>query len=89
MNIDQIDYKVTVFLSDYNIQVDIIDADSVNLYKLSDLKVEYSQFHAGYEIKSNKTNYKKVLEALRVKKNKIKEISNPFNEFNEISTYVY
>ena len=87
MNTNNIDYKVTVFAKDYNIQVDIIDNDNIDFYQFADLKVEWSQNHGYYEIKSNKSNYKKVLQFLRVEN--INRFEKELKVFNEVSTYVF
>ena len=87
MNTDNIDYKVTVFANDYNIKVDIIDIDNIDFYEFSNLKVEWSQSHGSYEIKSNKSNYKEVLKFLRVEN--IKKFEKDLKVFNEVSTYVF
>jgi hypothetical protein len=88
MNIRFIDYKVTVYRSDYNIQIDIIDNDSFDKYEFANLRIEYENFYTGYSIKSNKNNYKKVLKILKVGPKAIKEIVNNLIEFDEDSVYV-
>lgn len=87
MNTDNIDYKVTVFAKDYNIQVDIIDIDNIDFYEFSSLNVYWSQHHGYYEIKSNRNNYKEVLKFLRVEN--LKKFEKDLKVFNEVSTYVF